>query len=313
MKIVITGATGFIGGRIVSRLAARGDRVVGLTRNVERAKAAHPGVEWVRAELEQPGLWCDSLDGADAVINLAGEPIAGARWDARQKQLLRDSRVEATRTIVEAIAKCTAPPRVLVSASGVDYYPFALEVGDFDGDDVTETDPAGDHFLARLCKSWEGEALAAEKLGVRVCVLRTGLVLGHGGALAKMTTPFKRFVGGRLGNGRQWLSWIHIDDVVTAYVTALTDARYTGPINLVTGSVRNAEFSTALGHALHRPSWIPVPAFALRAAVGEFAEVLLHGRRVIPKRLAELGFPYAYVDLGRALADVVATSGWSTS
>lgn len=309
MKVVITGATGFIGSKIATRLVARGDTVVGLTRNVERAKAALPGVEFVRAELEQPGLWCDSLDGADAVINLAGEPIAGARWDARQKQLLRDSRVEATRTIVEALAKSTARPRVLVSASGVDYYPFALGVDDFDSDEVTETDPAGDHFLARLCKSWESEALAAEKLGVRVCVLRTGLVLGHGGALPKMTTPFKRFVGGRLGSGRQWMSWIHIDDVVTAYITALTDARYAEPINLVAGSIRNGEFSTALGHAIHRPSWIPVPAIALRAALGEFAEVLLHGRRVVPKRLAELGFSYAYADLGRALTDAFAKSG----
>lgn len=304
MKVVITGATGFIGSRIAKHLVARGDRVIGLSRNVERAKAALAGVEIVRAELEQPGLWCDSLEGADAIINLAGEPIAGARWDARQKQLLRDSRVEATRTIVEAIEKCTSPPRVLVSASGVDYYPLPLGIDDFDDDEVTETDPPGDHFLARLCKSWEHEALAAEKLGARVCVFRTGLVLGSGGALSKMAAPFMRFVGGRLGSGRQWVSWIHVDDVVAAYVAALTDARYSGAINLVAGSIRNADFSTALGKALHRPSWLAVPAFALRAALGEFAEVLLFGRRVVPSRLRQLGFSFAYADLEHALAEI---------
>lgn len=309
MKVVITGATGFIGSRIAKHLVARGDSVVGLTRDVGRAKQLLPGIELVRADLEQPGLWCDSLDGADAIINLAGEPIGGARWDARQKQLLRDSRVEATRTIVEAIAKCTARPRVLVSASGVDYYPFAIGLDEFDDDEVTEADPPGEHFLARLCKGWEAEALAAEKFGVRVCVLRTGLVLGPGGALTKMAAPFMRFVGGRLGSGRQWMSWIHIDDVVAVYVAALTDTRYTGPINLVADSIRNAEFATALGKALHRPSWIPAPAFALRAALGEFAEVLLHGRRVVPSRLRELGYSYAYTDLRRALAEVIAIPG----
>lgn len=302
MKIAITGASGFIGSRIAANLTQRGFAVTALTRDVERAKPKLPGVELVRADLEQPGLWCDRLDGIDAVINLAGEPIAGARWDARQKQLLRDSRVETTRNIVEAIAKCTVPPRVLVSASGVDYYPFAIGLDDFADDEVTEADPPGEHFLARLCKSWEAEALQAEQYGVRVCAMRTGLVLGDAGALAKMTTPFKWFVGGRIGDGRQWMSWIHIDDVVAGYTAALLDASYTGPINLVADSIRNAEFAAALGNALHRPSWVPVPAFALRALVGEFAETLLHGRRVVAQRLHELGFTYARAELDRALA-----------
>lgn len=304
MKVVITGATGNIGSRIAKHLVARGDSVVGLTRDVERATPRLPGVRLVRADLEQPGLWCDCLEGADAIINVAGEPIAGARWDARRKQLLRDSRVETTRTIVEAIAKCAAPPRVLVSASGVDYYPFAIGIDDFDDDEVTETDPPGEHFLARLCKGWEAEALAAEHFGVRVCVLRTGLALGAEGALAKLALPFKLFVGGRLGSGRQWMSWIHVDDVVAAYVAALTDARYAGAINLVADSIRNADFAAALGKVLHRPSWFPTPAFTLRAALGEFAEVLLHGRRVIPRRLRELGFSHTHRDLNRVLAGV---------
>ena len=299
----MTGATGFIGAKLAQHLRARGDHVVALTRDVERAKPRLPEIELVRAELEQPGAWCDALDGADGIVNLAGEPLAGTRWDARQKQLLRDSRVETTRTLVEAIAKASPRPRVLVSASGADYYPYALGLDDFDDDEVTEADPPGEEFLARLCKSWETEALAAQQLGLRVCVMRTGLVLGeHGGALAKMTTPFKLFVGGKIGNGRQWMSWIHLDDAVKAYATALSDDRYSGPINLVAASIRNADFAKALGKTLHRPSWIPVPAFALRAAVGELAESLLHGRRVVPKRLRELGFTYTMPKLGEALA-----------
>lgn len=301
MKVIITGASGFIGRQIARQLRANNVDVIAFSRNVERARASLPDVEWVHAELERSGAWCERLNGVDAVINLAGEPIAGARWDARQKQLLRDSRVESTRILVEAIAKCDRPPSVLVSASGADYYPFALEIDDFADEAVTEADPPGDHFLGRLCKSWEAEAFQASALGVRVCAMRTGLVLGRDGALPKMALPFKFFVGGRLGSGRQWLSWIHIDDVVAAYIVALTDERYAGPINLVADSVRNADFTTALGTALHRPSWVPAPGFALRAMVGEFAEVLLHGRRVVPKRLNELQFRYKHSRLDEAL------------
>jgi uncharacterized protein len=304
MKVVITGATGYIGTALVARLRERGDAVTALTRDVDHARARlGDGVTIVKAELEQPGHWCDTLHGADAIVNLAGEPIAGKRWDARQKQILRDSRVETTRTLVEAIAKADPRPKVLVSASGTDYYPFALDVNDFDDDEVTEADPPGEDFLARLCNSWEHEALVAHALGLRVCMMRTGLVIGeHGGALARMTTPFKLFVGGRIGNGRQWMSWIHRDDVTAAYATALADDRYTGPINLVAASIRNADFAKTLGTVMHRPSWLPVPAFALRAAVGELAESILHGRRVVPKRLRELGFAWSRPKLSEALA-----------
>lgn len=300
MKVAITGATGFIGRRIVPALLARGDEVIAFTRDPARANL--PGVRVVKAELEHAGAWGDELAGCDAVINLAGEPIAGKRWDARQKQLLRDSRIETTRNLVEAIAKLDAKPSALISASGIDYYPFAqTSVGDFDDDEVTEADPPGEHFLARLCMAWEAEAREAEKLGVRVAVMRTGVVLGDGGALAKMETPFKLFAGGRIGSGRQWMAWIHIVDVVDAYVCACSDDRYRGPINLVTESVRNAEFATMLGAVLHRPSWLPVPAFALRLAVGEFAEALLHGRRVVPRRLRELEFTWRHPELNEAL------------
>ncbi|MEO8842825.1 MAG: TIGR01777 family oxidoreductase [Kofleriaceae bacterium] len=299
MNLAITGATGFIGSRIVAAALVRGDRVTAFTRDPARANL--PGAKLVQAELEHAAAWCDELAGVDAIINLAGEPIAGARWDARQKQRLRDSRIETTRTIVEAIAQLEPRPRVLISASGTDYYPFAnMAVSGFDDDEVTEADPPGEDFLARLCKAWEAEAFAAEPLGVRVVAMRTGVVLG-GSALAKMETPFKWFAGGRIGSGKQWLPWIHIDDVVGAYLAATSDDRYRGPINLVTESVRNATFAKQLGAVLHRPSWLPVPGFALRLAVGELAETLLNGRRVVPARLRELGFAWSHPELRAAL------------
>lgn len=319
MKVVVTGATGFIGQPLVAALRDRGDDVIALVRDVERAKQQLRGDEPVRsapgeaqrgslhlvlAELETPGLWCDRLDGADAIVHLAGEPVAGKRWDARQKQLIRDSRVESTRTIVEAIGKTTERPKVLVTASGIDYYAFASNQHDFDDDEVTEADPAADTFLGRVCRDWEHEALAAESLGVRVACMRTGLVIGkHGGALAKLRQPFELFAGGKIGSGRQWVSWIHLDDVVAAYATALADDRYRGPINLVTASIRNAEFSRALGEALGKPSWLRVPAFALKAAVGsEFAESILEGRRVVPTKLQSLGFRWQHPTLAGALS-----------
>ena len=301
MRIAITGGTGFIGSRIVAALLARGDEVTAFTRDPTRAKL--PGAKVVEAELEHAGAWCQELVGVDAIINLAGEPIAGKRWDAQQKQRLRDSRIETTRTIVEAITKLDHKPRALISASGADYYPFAnMTISGFDDDEVTEADPAGEDFLARLCKAWEAEAFAAEKLGVRVVAMRTGVVLGeHGGALAKMETPFKLFAGGRIGDGKQWLAWIHVADVIAGFLAAVSDERYRGPVNLVTESVRNASFAKQLGAVLHRPSWLPVPGFALRIAVGELADTLLNGRRVVPAKLRALGFVWKHPELREAL------------
>lgn len=305
MKFLITGATGFIGKPLVEALIARGDSVTALVRDVERARGKLPSATTlVEADLESPGAWTSALDGVDGIAHLAGEPIAAKRWDARQKQILRDSRIETTRTIVEAIGKQPASqrPKAFVCASGIDYYPFAEGPGGFDDDEVTESDPAADTFLGRLCRDWEREALAAETHGVRAVCLRTGLVLGpHGGALEKLATPFKLFAGGKLGNGKQWVSWIALDDVVGIYIAALTNDRYRGPINMVTDSVRNAELSKHLGKAMHRPSWLPVPKLAIRAAVGEFADSILKGRRVVPAKLRELGYAWKRPDLDDAL------------
>jgi uncharacterized protein (TIGR01777 family) len=302
MRVLITGGTGFVGTAIVAALRARGDALVVVSRDAGRARALGD-VAAVEADLQSSGPWTTALSGADAVIHLAGEPIAARRWSAQHKQLLRDSRVETTRVLVEAMAAAPADarPRALITASGSDYYPFAPD-NEFDDDEVTERDPPGDSFLARLCRDWEAEAQAAERLGVRVVCMRTAMVLGPGGALARMTTPFKLFMGGRIGSGRQWVPWIHRDDVVRAYLAALDDDRYRGPINLVTSSVRGAELSRAIGKAQHRPSWLPVPGFALRAALGEFAEYLLHGRRMVPARLRELGFSWTRPSLEAAVA-----------
>ncbi|HEY5938413.1 MAG TPA: TIGR01777 family oxidoreductase [Kofleriaceae bacterium] len=303
----MTGATGLIGSALVPLLLERGDAVTVLSRDAARAKAKlGGGVEAVTADLETPGAWSAALAGAGAVVHLAGESVAGKRWDARQKQIIRDSRVEATRTLVEEIAKLTAAdrPGVLISASGVDFYPFALP-GEFDDDEVTERDPVGDSFLARVCRDWEREAVEATQAGLRVAMMRIGLVLAKDGALAKMSTAFKWFVGGKLGNGKQWVPWIHLDDAAAAFATAVHDERYRGPINLVTDSVRNRELSAAIGRALGRPSLVPVPGFALKLAVGELAPYLLEGRRVVPKRLRELGFTWKHPELAEAVSAAI--------
>jgi uncharacterized protein (TIGR01777 family) len=305
MKIVVTGATGFLGTALVAALQARGDSIVVVSRDAERARAVLGDITAVSTDLQSLGPWTDALAGTSAIVHLAGEPLAGKRWDARQKQRIRDSRVEATRTLVEAIAALPAAvrPGTLVSASGADYYPFAPDA-EFDDDEVTERDPPSDSFLGRLCRDWEAEALAAERAQLRVVCMRTGIVLGSGGGvLTRLTTPFRMFVGGRIGSGRQWVSWIHRDDAVRAYLAALSDERYTGPINLVTGSVRNAALARSLGHALGRPSWLPVPGVALRAAIGELAEYVLAGRRVVPRRLSELGFTWTRPTLEDALTN----------
>ena len=308
-KIVVTGGTGYIGVPLVAALRARGDAVTVLSRDAARATATlGADVTTVTANLEDSrGAWTGALAGADAIVHLAGESVGVGRWDAQQKQKIRDSRVEATRGLVEAIAAlpAAARPKALLSASGVDYYPYAHEP--MDDDEVTEADPPADSFLGRVCRDWEREATAATEHGVRVCCLRTGVVVGPGGPVGKMTTPFKLFGGGRIGHGRQWMSWIALADIVALYLAASADARYAGPVNAVAPEqVRNAELARALGHALHRPSWLPVPGFALKVAVGEFAEVLLHGRRVVPAKLQALGFPYALPTLAAALAVAVA-------
>lgn len=317
-SVFMTGGTGFIGRALTAALLERGDRVILLTRDVERARQKLSGLadksrlELVQGEPTYGDDCLGQLAGAHAVVNLAGQGVADRRWSAHYKQLLHDSRVETTRYLVEAMAALEPDerPRVLASASGIDYYPFSEDLGAHlavdDDDEVDERAPPGDTFLARLCRNWEAEALTAETVGVRVVLMRTGVVLGRGGgALAQMERPFRFFAGGRVGNGRQWFSWVHLDDAVRAYLFALDHESVSGPLNLVAPEpVRAADFSRALGRAMGRPSWLPVPAFAVRAAVGEFAEHLLHGRRAVPRALAAHGFEFTHPDLAGALRQI---------
>jgi uncharacterized protein len=304
VRVFITGATGMIGDALAAALLARGDQVVALSRGRRPPPA---GAEAVVGDVTRSGPWQDAVAGCDALIHLAGAPIAGRRWDAAHKRDIRDSRLLGTARVVDAIAaaaaRADARPPTLLCASGADRYP-----SDESDKSYPETAPAGDSFLARVCQEWEEAAARAQSAaGARVASLRTGVVLGRGaGALAKLVPAFKAFVGGPLGSGRQWFPWVHLDDVVAAYLFVLDREAVRGPVNLVApGIVRQRDFARQLGAALRRPAWVPVPALALRAAVGELAEYLLTGRRVVPEALLGAGYGFRRPDLASALAEAV--------
>jgi uncharacterized protein len=306
MRIVVAGGTGFLGRPLCGRLVALGHEVVSLTRAGAPAGAgAHdwrsePGLRHVRwtAGPDIEG-WGHVLDGADAVINLAGESIAARRWTAAQKQRLETSRVEGTRGIGAAMARCDAPPSLLLNSSAVGYY------GNRGDEVLTESSPPGRDFLAGVSVRWEEEALRAGG-AARVVLLRTGIVLGReGGVLGKMALPFKLFLGGPAGNGRQYMSWIHREDWLSL-VLWLLQSPHVGAFNATAPEpVTNRQFSRALGAALRRPSRLPAPAFALRLALGEMADaLLLGGQRAIPQRALDAGFTFAYPELRGALAAI---------
>ena len=304
-KVVISGATGTLGCSVCEALLARGDQPVALTRNPATARAALPdGVEvftWPDPYAAPPPA--EALAGAAAVVNLLGEPIA-QRWSAPAKQRIRDSRVEATRMLVEATRQLDSAerPGVLVSQSATGYY------GPRDATELAEEAPGGSDFLARLVAEWEAAALAAAD-ALRVAVTRTGVVISPtGGALAKMLPFFRAGLGGPVAGGRQYVPWVHIDDVTRALLFCVDDSRAAGPLNLTAPTpVDNAEFSRALGRALHRPAVLPVPAFALNVMYGEMAEIVTTGQRAVPARLLDLGFEFRHPELEPALRDVLGT------
>lgn len=302
MKTVVAGGTGFIGSALIEALIARGDGVVLLTRDLPAAQRRWDGK--VDARLwngKDPGPWAMALDGADAVINLSGESVAGGRWTPERKLALIKSRVDTTRAIIAAIAAAAERPLVLVNASAVGYYGTLPEGA------CAEDAPRGTDFLAALCGQWERDARDAEKLEVRVVMTRFAVVLGRdGGALAKMLPPFKLGLGGPLGSGRQPFAWVHLDDVVGAILFALDDAKLTGPVNVAAPDAKtNAEFTKALGRALHRPAFLPVPAFALKLALGEMSGMLLGGQRAAPKKLLERGYEFRHPSLDGALVSLL--------
>jgi uncharacterized protein (TIGR01777 family) len=304
MRVVVTGATGMIGRSLVSALLARGEEVVGLSRDAERGRRALDDRVVVHAwpdPLAAPPP-SDALAGADAVVHLIGAPVA-QRWSDEAKAAIRDSRVASTRFVVQGLTSLSPDvrPATLVSQSATGYY------GPRGPEPIDESAPAGTDFLAGVVVAWEREALAAASSGVRVVVTRTGVVLSaEGGALAKMLPFFRLGIGGPVAGGRQYVPWVHLDDVVGAMAFCLGNHDATGPVNLTAPTpVTNSELSRTLGRVLKRPAFLPVPALALKALYGEMAEIVVTGQRAVPARLDELGYHFRYPELEPALRDVL--------
>jgi uncharacterized protein (TIGR01777 family) len=302
LKVVVTGATGTIGRALVAALRERSDDVAVLSRNPastsQRLGGDVDAYTWGDPEREPAPA--EAFGGADAVVHLAGEPV-DQRWTDEAKQRIRDSRELGTRNLVAGMKEAGTRLRALVSASASGYY------GPRGDEPVTEEAPPGDDFLADVVVRWEREARAAEELGLRVATMRTGVVLSpDGGALGRMLTPFKLGVGGPIAGGRQYMPWIHVDDVVGGYLFALDTEAAGGPINLSAPEpVTNKQFSKALGRALHRPAITPVPGFAIKLLYGEMATIVVNGVRMLPKRLEELGYEFRHPDLDDALKAAV--------
>ncbi len=299
MKVTVTGATGLIGTALVGALKARGDEVTVLSRNPERA-ARELGVEAAAWDpLAEPAP-AAAISGRDAVVHLAGEPVA-QRWTDEVKRSIRTSRDVGTANLVAGIAASEPRPAVLVSSSAVGYY------GKHGDEIVTEDTQAGTDFLAEVCVEWERRARAAEELGLRVVVVRTGVVLdANGGALKTMLPPFKGGVGGPVAGGKQYMPWIALDDIVGIYLAAIDESSWSGPVNgTAPNPVTNAEFSKALGRALSRPAVFPVPAFAIRALYGEMAEIVTEGQRAVPERTLGFGYDFRQPELDAALVSAL--------
>lgn len=307
MKVAIAGGTGFVGQQLVRQLTQDGASVVLLTRNPQRGKrqfptSAFPTVEIVAYDPRQSGPWQDSISGCTGVVNLAGAPIADHRWTAEYKQEILDSRTQTTEKLVEAITAAPETPQVLVNASAVGYYGTS-ETAVFD-----ETSAPGDDYLAQVCQAWEAAAESVTAAGTRLVIARFGIVLGpDGGALAKMLTPFQLFAGGPIGSGQQWVSWVHRQDVVRFLAEALSNPDLSGVYNATAPNpVRMKTLCHVLGEVMSRPSWLPVPEFALELLLGEGAMVVLDGQQVLPKQTLAAGFDYRFATLKPALEDVLA-------
>lgn len=295
MKALITGGTGFVGRHLAERIpesiiAGRNLKKIHDIFNNREAR------QWDGSRDTDPSF----LNGVDTIFHLAGESVFQGRWNEEKKERIRASRIEGTRNLVDTIAKAKNRPTTLICSSAIGYYGARGE------EIITEKSTAGDDFLARVCMDWEKEAMRAQEYGVRVVLIRTGVVLGDGGgALAQMLLPFKLGLGGRLGSGRQYMSWIHIQDLTGIMLYAMNNSDLQGPVNAVSPTpVTNREFTRALAKAVHRPALLPVPGFLLQAALGEFATVLLSSQRVVPNSLQETDFIFAFPELGAALANL---------
>jgi uncharacterized protein len=302
LRVTVTGATGLLGGPLTAALRRRGWEVTVLTRDPERARERLGDVEAVRWDPLGGPAPSEALAGRDAVVNMAGEPIA-QRWSVSAKRDISDSRVVGTRNLVAGLRSLAERPRTLISSSAVGYYGRRGE------EPIDEDASPGEDFLAQVCAAWEAEAGAAAELGVRVVTVRTGVVLDPaGGALQKMLPPFRLGVGGPVAGGRQFISWIHRDDLLGLVLAALDGERWSGPINATAPEpVTNADFARALGKVLHRPALLPVPALALRALYGEMAEIVTSGARVVPVKALVLGYEFQHPHLDEALRSALAS------
>jgi hypothetical protein len=302
MRIIITGATGLIGKKLANALVNRGDEVIIFTRNTDKAKSIFPNaMEYVEWNYRRPDLWKSKLEYVDAVIHLAGINLFSKRWDESFKKAVLESREVSTKNLVEAIKSCAHKPEVFISASGIGYYGNCGEAI------LDEKSPNGNDFLSDVCEVWENESRKISEFGIRNVQIRTGLVLSpEDGALKQMIPAFKLFVGGPLGNGKQWSSWLHIDDIVGIYLHAIDNKNLSGAVNASSPNpVRMREFANTLGKVLKRPALFPVPKFILRLVVGEAGEVVTASQRVSVEKLLKSGYKFRFEKLEDALKNLL--------
>lgn len=302
MRIIITGGTGLIGKALCAKLSADGHLITVLSRTPDQSRGMQPGVRVEKWDGKTTQGWGHLVDGADAIINLAGAGIADAPWTENRKHLIRESRIQAGLAIQNAIQQATKKPAVLLQASAVGYYGQ-----DHQDELITEDAPRGKDFLANVCFDWEMSTAPIARMGVRRVILRTGIVLSNeGGAFPKMILPFKFFAGGPLGNGKQWMPWIHIHDEVRAIDHLLTHPQTEGAYNLsAPNPVTNKQFSQIVGSQMGRPALLPAPAFAIKTILGDMSTILLDGQRAIPEKLAESGFIFTYPTAQEALSQLL--------
>ena len=300
MKILITGGTGFVGTQLTSRFIRESNEVTILTRSRKGPEKSTPGISYLQGDPTQKGSWQEAIKNHDAIINLAGASIF-SKWTEEHKKAIRESRVSSTQNIVEGIPTDPSRKISLFSTSAVGYY------GSCGDEELTENSPPGKDFLARIAVEWEGEAFKAKEKGARVVITRFGIVMGEkGGALSQMIPLFKKYIGGPIGSGKQWFSWVHIRDLAEVFVFLLKHPEISGPVNVCSPNpVRNRDLANALGKALHRPSFMPAPAFMVKLVLGEFGSVILEGQRVIPRRLLDSGFVFEYPDIEKALRSIL--------